>query len=595
MKKLAVAVLIVVAVSAAAPLFAADPSATVPFDHWAYDAVKQLCEKGVIIGYPDGTFKGDRAMTRYEFAMAISRLIENVGKMVQPGKEGPKGDAGAAGAAGPSGPQGDAGPAGAAGVAGAQGPIGVADMAAVEALCKKLLDEFKPELADLRKDVEYLQDDVYDLQDRVKAPEEQAKRPKAFGWIDYRMGLVAQGHRVAAGGSPGVITPAGPSNLPFPYNTRLDGRSMYDNLTAKFGIDGAVTDQVNARIALKVRDSSDPKSKTSVIYDERQAETIWLDEAYIKFPAKFVGGKWNFTAGRQYVKFGDMGLLVDSAYASQQGVRGQWNNIGGSGFCFDSFVGSGGIYPSANASTGPDADRYAFTNPDDIHDTYSAMMLKYSKPKWSLAFEYLPNGVGFESGTAVDAYLNFWGGRNLYAQYAHQSHGYYSDQSGLDRGKAVIGMVNVWKAPSFQLRGYYSDAGPDYYVLNSALNPYFEHTGDPYQGIGIDWERFTRNPLVMNNLKVRGGILDLKVFNTPFTVAYYDLKPHNRGFGGDFPTFGDGSLMWNKLYTVGLRREIANGVDLNLTYGVQRHGNAPTGAIRPDNARLLEGRITLGF
>jgi hypothetical protein len=74
------------AVMAAAPLFAADPSATVPFDHWAYDAVKQLCEKGVIIGYPDGSFKGDRAMTRYEFAMAISRLIENVGKLVPTGK-----------------------------------------------------------------------------------------------------------------------------------------------------------------------------------------------------------------------------------------------------------------------------------------------------------------------------------------------------------------------------------------------------------------------------------------------------------------------------------------------------------------------------
>ena len=84
MKKLAICVAVIVAV--ALPSFAQrNPAETVPFDHWAYDAVKQLCEKGVIIGYPDGTFKGDRAMTRYEFAMAISRLIENVGKMVQPG------------------------------------------------------------------------------------------------------------------------------------------------------------------------------------------------------------------------------------------------------------------------------------------------------------------------------------------------------------------------------------------------------------------------------------------------------------------------------------------------------------------------------
>jgi hypothetical protein len=44
-------------------------------DHWAAQAVKMLADKGIIIGYPDGTFEGSRAMTRYEFAMAISRLL----------------------------------------------------------------------------------------------------------------------------------------------------------------------------------------------------------------------------------------------------------------------------------------------------------------------------------------------------------------------------------------------------------------------------------------------------------------------------------------------------------------------------------------
>jgi hypothetical protein len=476
--------------------------------------------------------------------------------------------------------------------------MGVANMAEVEALCKKLMDEFKPELADLKKDVEYLQDDVYDLQDRVKALEEANKRPKAFGWIDYRMGLVSHAPTSGSEYNGPVMTT---------LHSSLDGRGMYDNLTAKIGIDGAVTDEVNARIALKVRDNSDPKNNTNVFNastDGRQAETIWLDEAYIKFPAKFIGGKWDFTVGRQYQKYGDMGLLVDSAYASQQGVRSQWNNIGGSGFCFDSFVGSGGDWPVSVGSS-PDAQRYDFRYYDSslggarLHDTYTSMMLKYAKPNWSLGFEYLPNGVGAEKGTAVDAYLNFWGGRNLYAQYARQTHGSDYTASNLDRNKAFMGMVDVWKASNFQLRGFYSDAGPDYYVYDSALNPYFEHIGDPYQSFGLDWERFTRNPLVMTNLKVRGGMLDFKLFNTPFTVAYYDLKPHSQTiFTGDpidSARFADGSLMWNKLYTAGLRREIANGVELNLTYGVQQSGNAPTGGIRADNARLLEGRITLGF
>ena len=60
-------------------LAASNPAETVPFDHWAYDAVQKLVDQGIIIGYPDGTFRGNRAMTRYEFAMAISRLLDCVG------------------------------------------------------------------------------------------------------------------------------------------------------------------------------------------------------------------------------------------------------------------------------------------------------------------------------------------------------------------------------------------------------------------------------------------------------------------------------------------------------------------------------------
>lgn len=44
-------------------------------DHWAADAVKTLQEKGLIEGYPDGTFRGDRAMSRYEVAMLIARAL----------------------------------------------------------------------------------------------------------------------------------------------------------------------------------------------------------------------------------------------------------------------------------------------------------------------------------------------------------------------------------------------------------------------------------------------------------------------------------------------------------------------------------------
>ncbi len=54
----------------AAPLF---PDA--PENHWASDALRALAAKGLVEGYPDGTFKGDRAATRYEVAMIIARLL----------------------------------------------------------------------------------------------------------------------------------------------------------------------------------------------------------------------------------------------------------------------------------------------------------------------------------------------------------------------------------------------------------------------------------------------------------------------------------------------------------------------------------------
>ncbi len=56
--------------SVAAPLFP-----DVPDNHWARDAVAALAAKGLVEGYPDGTFKGDRAASRWETAMIVARLL----------------------------------------------------------------------------------------------------------------------------------------------------------------------------------------------------------------------------------------------------------------------------------------------------------------------------------------------------------------------------------------------------------------------------------------------------------------------------------------------------------------------------------------
>ena len=61
---------------------AIDPSKTaefpdVPQNHWAYQYISQLAGNGILVGYPDGTFKGDVKMTRYEFATMLYRALQN--------------------------------------------------------------------------------------------------------------------------------------------------------------------------------------------------------------------------------------------------------------------------------------------------------------------------------------------------------------------------------------------------------------------------------------------------------------------------------------------------------------------------------------
>jgi hypothetical protein len=67
-------------VAFAAPVLA-NPFSDVPFSHWAYDAVKQLTEKGIMTGMPDGTFKGDKGVSRYEMAVTLARTLDKMGSL----------------------------------------------------------------------------------------------------------------------------------------------------------------------------------------------------------------------------------------------------------------------------------------------------------------------------------------------------------------------------------------------------------------------------------------------------------------------------------------------------------------------------------
>ena len=74
MKKI-LAIAAVAALTAGVSAYAANPFSDVTPSDWAYQAVVDLSEQGVVEGYPDGTFKGERNITRYEMAQIIARML----------------------------------------------------------------------------------------------------------------------------------------------------------------------------------------------------------------------------------------------------------------------------------------------------------------------------------------------------------------------------------------------------------------------------------------------------------------------------------------------------------------------------------------
>src|SRR5687768_14554548 len=147
----------------------ADMFKDVPSDHWAYQAVENLRQKGIVIGYPDGYFRGKRTLTRYEFAVALDRALKDLEARIgtrtapPPGPgQGPKGD---------KGDRGDPGPPGPAGIA----PEELAQL-------RRLAEEFRNELTALGNNMRAVQSRLDQLAREIAAiREELARMPKFSG------------------------------------------------------------------------------------------------------------------------------------------------------------------------------------------------------------------------------------------------------------------------------------------------------------------------------------------------------------------------------------------------------------------------------
>jgi hypothetical protein len=190
------------AVAAVAVSHAQAPFADVPKDHWAYEAVNTLAQRGIVIGYPDGTFGGKREMTRYEFAVAVSRMLPQVEQYVkdQVAAASPK-----------------AAPApdlsNLASKDDLKGLLTKEDFDTIS----KLVDQFAPELKMLQVDVAGIRRDIQSLTTRVSAIESELDRVKISG----EMNAIGRGSSIQSGSLSRKV-----------YPTDIDGRNLNrtDNL-----------------------------------------------------------------------------------------------------------------------------------------------------------------------------------------------------------------------------------------------------------------------------------------------------------------------------------------------------------------------------
>jgi hypothetical protein len=73
---------LVLAVGAAVPAMAQDNFPDVPANHWAFDALVKLKADGILVGYPDGLFRGSRPASRYELAVALNAAYSHLKSLI---------------------------------------------------------------------------------------------------------------------------------------------------------------------------------------------------------------------------------------------------------------------------------------------------------------------------------------------------------------------------------------------------------------------------------------------------------------------------------------------------------------------------------
>lgn len=433
------------------PARAQAPFRDVPLDHWAYESVARLADMGFLIGYPDGTFKGGIPMTRYEFAMAIARLVDYYEDRLAE----TDGEIAALwqkinGLPTPTGPT-------TSGVGAHQHPEYMTDEE-VKALLAKLQKEFSDEIAMVRADYRALAARVSALENAsgITPPKLQIS-----GDIRWRGG--AYGSRLTTGGGTTgypnpIIDPSSPAgnigvldpisglpviSTPIPITDSLKDAfkaSRFSSLRVrtelKYVPDGNA-DKPRAYVEFLMDPvsnfliSGDPGlgSGPGSVASVTALNAVRIRQAWFRFQHDMLV-PWTVTVGQQFTGQWGEGLLVNNNVQALNGLklttgeegRGQVTLFGAM-VNREAFFGQSTIPPTFDPPS-------TFGNPGE--DAYVAARFQFPVGEWKFAGNWLANGFGEEGGWGFDVQGNFlgfnWGGE--YAQLKRMPVGVASGSSG---------------------------------------------------------------------------------------------------------------------------------------------------------------------
>lgn len=577
----------------------------VPTGHWAYPALQKLAAAGILEGYPPtGNFIGQRPMTRYEFAVAIARLLDRI----------------------PGGGQTD--------LTDVNRRLGILEArripdvtrADVNDLIDALRREFQDEIARINGRVDVLDQRMQILESRVPATNRLTTAVSILhrrGFANYiddgangraflRPDIVGFGPAAGTPFASANQTNGTLANYPIGNNTRgFDRRTVrrtFSYTDMEVRLQDRVSDRLSVNAALRSLGSNQE--------DPWAGDTgggLYVREAFVTANVGNQVGLNNIVAtlGRQRTKIAT-GLLYDNELSPTDQLRydanlgpiaftafvGSQNNSGlGSGFGFngggnrnDPYGNQGSEFflnPTTTGNAGSDvANRRvigfgqgsrAFADDNETLLRGGLNLFRISGQPVQLAYSHLLDGFRSQAGESVDLSLPLFN-RTIGLELVRNRK--YEDGSSPTSSSKYAGIVslNVLRTSILDLNAAYGKAARDFEFFGaSSANPYARSYGEAifdrpiFLGAPMINGAAANNPGEPQFLTAKSGFdfngtvrLPISFLRrVPLDFRYYTAKS-----GSLINVSGNGTRRLGEVYSLGTRFNVTPGVDLEVKGGI---------------------------